>query len=76
MIFHPLPPNLNLIFLGFDLARRIFEKAATKYGSKLSHRQVDSIIRKSEFGNQVDKLTRKFLKALLINFERNGGDAV
>ena len=59
-----------------ELASFIFEKAAKKYGAKLTHNKVDSVIRRSEFANQTDKVTRKYLKSLIINFERNGNDAI
>lgn len=59
-----------------DLATKIFKKAAKKYGARLSHRQVDSVIRKSEFSAQVDRVTRKYLKSILLTYERNGNDAI
>ena len=58
-----------------ELAIIIFEKAAKKYGAKLIHNKVDSVIRRSQFANQVDKVTRKYLKSLIISFERNDNDA-
>ena len=59
-----------------ELAIIIFEKAAKKYGVKLTHNKVDSVIRRSEFATHVDKLARKYLKSIILNFERNGGDTV
>ena len=59
-----------------DLATKIFKKAAKKYGARLTHRQVDSVIRKSEFATLVDKMTRKYLKSMLLSFERNGNDSL
>lgn len=59
-----------------ELATVIFEKAAKRYGAKLTHNKVDSVIRRSEFAGHVDKGTRKYLKSIIINFERNGGDAI
>ena len=34
------------------------------------------MIKRSEHSTQVDKEGRKYLKSILVNFERNGGDAV
>lgn len=59
-----------------ELATVIFEKAANKYGAKLTNNKVDSVIRRSEFAGHVDKVARKYLKSIIINFERNGGDAI
>lgn len=84
--FHNVPPckfilNLNFRPLNFfpfipalDIACRIFKWAAQKYGSKLNHKQTDSVIRRSEYAGNTDKETRKFLKSILLNFERNGAD--
>ena len=41
----------------------------------MTHRQVDSIIKRSDRAAEVDKMTRKVLKSLLLLFEKNGGDA-
>ena len=46
-----------------------------KYGQKVSQKQVDSIIRRSEYANQVEKVTRKLLRSLIVNYENNGHDA-
>ena len=53
----------------------IFQKAVQKFGSKLSHRQLDFVIRKSEFGPQVDRWSRARLKSMLYNYERTNFDA-
>ena len=59
-----------------ELATLIFEKAAKKYGAKLTRNKVDSVIRRSQYAEQVDKVTRKYLKSLIISFERNGNDSM
>ena len=62
-------------FLGLDLAQNIFRKAVKKYGLNIQQKQVDSIIKRSEYGSQVDKDARKLIKSLILNFIHNGGDA-
>ena len=41
----------------------------------MNHRQVDSLIKRSELKDQVDRSTRKRLKSLIYNYERNGFNA-
>lgn len=62
-------------FADLELAKTIFEKAVKKYGTKMNHRQVDSLIKRSEFRDQVERSTRKRLKSMVYNYERNGYDA-
>lgn len=75
MTIDSVPTARGTLPQSLELAIIIFEKAAKKYGAKLIHNKVDSVIRRSQFANQVDKVTRKYLKSLIISFERNGNDA-
>ena len=49
-------------------------QAINEYGSSLTYKNLDQIIRQSEHANSVDRPTRSYLKSLLVNFERAGGD--
>ena len=69
--------------LDFELAREILSEAIKQFGSNLGVHSIDLIIRSqhkkklSDSGSKqqvIDNDTKAYLRSLLLNFERTGGD--
>ena len=65
---------LSGIDVDFELARAILIQAVNQFGTSMTYKHLDRIIQLSEHSANVNRHTRTYLKSLLINFERCGGD--